>query len=170
MTRNIITMAIAIMSIQLLITSCRKNIVNEDLQSENCWSVDNNVLLNESTADRGATIGQVPLSLTIYNPCCQEEVHLIGVIHRVDNTNVIHMDSRDISGVGLSTGLLYTVQSTSVRNYVLDPNGYQTTLNWSVRMSSENGCGYIVQFVIHVTYDENGGIKASVHSGNFFCL
>lgn len=112
----------------------------------------------------------LPLSLTIYNPCCQENVSLIGRLHRVENSNVIHMDTRNISGVGLTTGLNYTVQGTSVRNYQFDPNENLATLNWSIRMEREDGCGYNVQFVIHITRDPNGEIIANIHSGNFFCL
>ncbi|HEX6849471.1 MAG TPA: hypothetical protein VF144_20940 [Chitinophagaceae bacterium] len=124
---------------------------------------------NQNPSEHGVERSYIPLSLTIFNPCCEEQIFLKGIIHRVQNSNVIHMDSRDISGLGLSSGLEYTVQSVSVRNYVFDTNENLATLNWSVRMESENGCGYNVQFVVHVTRDDDGDIKASIHNGNFFC-
>ena len=142
-------------------SGCRKNSGNFITEKQNS---------PQSQAVAKAEISNIPLSLTIFNPCCQESIYLTGTIHRVQNSNVIHMDDRDISGVGLTSGLVYTVQSTSVRNYVFDPNEYLATLNWSIRMTNENGCGYNVQFVVHVTRDEDGEIKASIHSGNFFCL
>lgn len=117
-----------------------------------------------------ANIIYLPLSLTVYNPCCQENASLIGRMHRVENSNVIHMDTREISGVGLTTGLNYSVLGSSVRNYQFDPNENLATLNWSIRMEREDGCGYNVQFVIHITRDLNGEIIANIHSGNFFCL
>lgn len=117
-----------------------------------------------------ADISYAPLSLTIFNPCCQEEIYLTGMVQQVRNSNTVHMDARDISGVGITSGLHYTVQSTSVRNYVFDPNEYLATLNWSIRMKSETGCGYNVQFVVHITRNENGEIKASIHNGHFLCL
>lgn len=170
MKKNII-IAIAAVTITMFIISCQKDSVDTNIRSENLSSAnDANSLANELVLNGAAAMTQIPLSLTIYNPCCQESIYLTGIIHRVETTNTIHMDSRDISGVGLSSGLVYTVNSHSVRNYVFDPNAYLATLNWSIRMMSENGCGYNVQFVVHVTRDENGEIKASIHSGNFFCL
>lgn len=170
MKSNLITPATIFVGLSLFLASCQKRINEGELNSENYSSVNANSITNDQSVDGGATINETPLSLTIFNPCCQEQVHFTGVIHRVENSNVIHMDSRDISGVGLTSGLDYEVQSVSVRNYQFDPNEYLATLNWSMRMNREDGCGYNVQFVIHVTRDDNGDIKTSIHSGNFFCL
>lgn len=168
MKSNIITTAIFLTGLFLAMASCQKRIAAIEPNIENRSSA--NTSINDQSSDNGANIIELPLSLTIFNPCCQEEVHFTGTIHRVENSNVIHMDSRDISGVGLTSGLDYKVQSVSVRNYQFDPNEYLATLNWSMRMNREDGCGYNVQFVVHVTRDENGVIKTSIHSGNFFCL
>ncbi len=171
MKKNIIIVTAFLLNVMLLNTSCKKGIINTGIKSEENSSADNsNNPGNDPSPDNGATIGYIPLNLTIFSPCCQEQIYLEGTIHRVQNSNVIHMDDRDISGVGLTSGLNYTVQSTSVRNYVFDPSEYQATLNWSIRMTNENGCGYNVQFVVHVTRDDDGEIRASIHSGNFFCL
>jgi len=145
----------------VLCSGCRKSISKLAIEEKNITQA-------ETVAE--ANITYIPLSLTIYNPCCQENIYLSGSVHRVENSNVIHMDDRDIGGVGLTSGLHYTAQSASVRNYIFDPNEYLATLNWSIRMMGENGCDYNVQFVVHITRDEDGEIKASIHSGNFFCF
>lgn len=164
-----ILIAATILTMALLGTSCRK--AASEIAIENYSSANNpGSMTNDPDADNPVTITEVPLSLTIINPCCQEQVYFTGTIHRVENSNVIHMDSRTISGVGLTSGLNYTVQSTSVRNYQFDPNENLATLNWSMRMKREDGCRYNVQFVIHVTRDANGEIIANIHSGNFFCF
>jgi len=165
---NIIIRTIAFISISVFVTSCQKNISNLGTESGMNSSVNGNA--NLAADDNRAGIEEIPLSLTIYNPCCLEEVYFTGTIHYVENNSVIHTDNRDISGVGLTSGLAYKVSSVSVRNYQFDPNEYLATLTWSVRMMSETGCGYNVQFVVHVTRDDDGNIKASIHSGNFFCL
>ena len=170
MKSNILTTALFLTGLFLVMTSCQKRVAEVEPKIEDRSSANINMPFNNQSADNGANIIELPLSLTIYNPCCQEQVHFTGVIHRVENNNVIHMDSRNIRGVGLTSGLDYTVQSVSVRNYQFDPNEYLATLNWSMRMNREDGCGYNVQFVVHVTRDANGVIKTSIHSGNFFCL
>jgi len=144
-----------------LTPSCERNLDNGFKQEFPAYQ-------NE-TAPRPELI-DLPLELTIYNPCCQEEIYLTGTIHQVQNSNVIHMRDQDIKGVGVTSGVLYHVESTSIRNYVFDPNEYLATLNWSIRMKSETGCAYNVQFVVHITRDQDGEIKADIHSGNFFCL
>lgn len=168
MIRKMVITATVMISIYLLITSCQKTIAANDIQTDSYSST--SALTDQVSVDGGAVISEIPLSLTIYNPCCQEQIYLTGTIHRVENSNVIHTNSQDISGIGLSSGLLYSVNSNSVRNYVFDPNEYLATLNWSIRMMGENGCGYNVQFIVHVTRDPDGEIRASIHSGNFFCL
>lgn len=159
-----------LLGLSLIFASCQKKISVKESNIEDYSSANVTTAANGQSTDGSAVISELPLSLTIFNPCCQEQVYFSGVIHRVENSNVIHMDSRDISGVGLTSDLDYKVQSVSVRNYQFDPNEYLATLNWSMRMNREDGCGYNVQFVIHVTRDGNGDIKTSIHSGNFFCL
>lgn len=169
MKLSIFFLPAVLLSVILLSLSCRK--YAEAFSTENHASIsDNSSMANAPDPDAGATLTEIPLSLTIVNPCCQEQVYFTGIIHRVENNQVIHMDSKDISGVGLTSGLKYTVQSTSVRNYQFDPNQNLATLNWSMRMVRDDGCGYNVKFVIHLTRNANGDIVANIHSGNFFCL
>ena len=158
---------LAICSLSLAVPSCQKNNQHSPANLE-ATPVNFNQG-NEDAFENRIETGYLPISLTIYNPCCQEEVHLSGLIHQVENSNVIHMDSRSLSGIGLTTGLDYIVASSSVRNYQFDPNEYLSTLNWSVRMKREDGCDYDVQFVIHITHNAEGEIVANIHSGNFFC-
>ena len=143
------------------VNCCKKNLiaeVNEEYATTKIQSL------------KGSDLTDIPLELTIYNPCCQEDIYLTGIIHQVQNSHVIHMRDQDITGVGVTSGVIYNVESTSIRNYVFDPNEFLATLNWSIRMKSETGCAYNVQFVVHITRDQNGEIKANIHSGNFFCL
>lgn len=165
------TNALLILLPMLLIGACQKKMENQRVSIQEFPSVNNSYMnANDHPVDDGAAITEIPLRLTIYNPCCQEEVQFSGIIHHVENSNVIHMDSRDISGTGLNSGLNYVAQSTSVRNYQFDPNEYLATLNWSIRLKREDGSVYNVQFVIHITRTTEGEVIANIHSGNFFCL
>jgi len=168
MKKKLVQMLV-VSSVLLATVACQKRIQQPSEYFENDYPT-SITQENQYSSENGVERSYIPLSLTIFNPCCEEQIFLTGIIHRVQNSNIIHMDSRDISGIGLTSGLEYKVQSTSVRNYVFDPNEYLATLNWSIRMVGETGCGYNVQFVVHVTRDENGEIKASIHRGNFFCL
>lgn len=110
----------------------------------------------------------VPIESVFFNPCCDENVSVSGTAHVLINKNVIHIVVKNISGVGLETGHAYTGRGASVENitfYTKDEGSFGLKLN----LTNENGCGFALKLLFHLTLNGNGEATSEVENVNVFC-
>lgn len=98
----------------------------------------------------------LPLDMTFYNPCCDEEVYMTGTGHLVINKNTHHVNVSGITGVGLSSGYTYTSLGTQVLNNVMYSSPVEGTLTLRINMRNEDGCSFKVIMTFHITVNAHG--------------
>jgi hypothetical protein len=110
----------------------------------------------------------IPIEGVFFNSCCDESVRVSGTAHILVNRNVIHIVVSDMTATGLETGYSYTGRGTSVENIVFYSQA-EGSFNYRLNLRNENGCGFMLKLLFHLTVNENGDITSEVENVNVFC-
>ena len=111
----------------------------------------------------------VPISMVFFNPCNDENVNVSGKAHIVVNRNVIHYFVSDMTATGLETGNSYAGRGTSVQTITFYSNPFEGTFNFRLNLNSENGDGFVLKLLFHLTVNEIGEITSEVESARVAC-
>jgi len=128
-------------------------------------------MINPSSATAAGDNAEVqhePFTTTIYNPCCDEEIEIEGMITVImresegpsGNIHVVQMERlSNVTGTGES-GTVYHGNGHSkfgvnARNDASVGEGSQG-LKWNLR--SNNGCSFTITLKFHVTINNNGDV------------
>ena len=107
-------------------------------------------------------IKDVPVEAVFFNECCTEEVQVFGTAHFVVNSNIIHLQVSNMTGIGLSTNYNYVGQGPSVETNVFYSNQFNGTLTFMINMTNDNGCSFRLKATLHTTMNANGDITANI--------
>ena len=111
----------------------------------------------------------IPIDGVFFNSCCDENVRVSGTAHILVNRNVIHIVVSDMTATGLESGYSYTGRGTSVENIVFYSQA-EGSFNFRLNLTNENGCGFMLKLLFHLTVNENGEVTSEVENVNVFCL
>lgn len=130
----------------------------------------------------GAITGMLPVDFILDSPdCLSEQIHLTGefryVIHQTQGPSggvhsIGHLNFVGVTGVGLSTGTIYHVptSSTNVENVV--PNGefIFTSTNVMVVSSVGPSQNLVLNWLLHYIIDPNGELRLEVSNVAVQCV
>jgi len=114
-------------------------------------------------------VKNVPIDAVFSNPCCNDDVHVIGIAHILITANVIHITVSDIAGVGVDSGSTYDGRGASVETNIFYSNQYEGTLSFGLNLTNENGCGFRMKLLLHTTVNANGDVTAQVENVQVSC-
>ena len=112
----------------------------------------------------------VSIDADFYNPCCDEEVHIVGTALVVVNENIIHLVVSDMAGTGLSSGLSYSGRGPSVQTNVFYSNQYEGILTFKLNMVNEDGCSFRLKATFRIEVNANGETVVSFQNFDVKCF
>jgi hypothetical protein len=124
------------------------------------------VLLSLAPPALAATDHEIfPFEYTTFNECTGEDVHLAGAFHvverEVEGHLVFHFNEINLTGVGLTTGIVYRT-SGSPLNFTLSAEsgtGVEMTEVNNLGLISQGGTDDLqVRFTSHVTVTPSGDV------------
>ena len=136
--------------------------------------------LTQADAFTVTTNIETPVDTVQYVPCTMEYVHFTGTMHEVDHSTLdtsggVHVveefDYQDVSGVGLTTGMIYHAVNSGQNHFNLPgppPSEFSSVQTLSYISPGPHN-NFVVKRTVHLTVNANGVPTSDVFNFEVDC-